>query len=51
MLPIPNCYERDCKHFIGVKWKGEEEATEVNYCAAYPSTSVTSTGSAQHLQL
>jgi hypothetical protein len=36
MLIEPNCYKRQCKHYQGIKWLGEEESTEVNYCPAFP---------------
>jgi len=36
MLIEPTCYTRKCKHYLGVKWFGEEESTEDNYCSAFP---------------
>lgn len=37
MLPTPNCYKRECKHFQGVKKdKPGDEATEFYYCPAFP---------------
>jgi hypothetical protein len=36
MLAEPKCYTRRCKHFLGVKWYGDEESTENNYCEAFP---------------
>ena len=36
MLAEPNCYTRNCKHYLGVRWLGDEESTEVNYCEAFP---------------
>jgi hypothetical protein len=36
MLAEPKCYTRRCKHFLGVKWYGDEESTENNYCTAFP---------------
>ena len=37
MLMIPKCYERGCVHFLGVTLLGQEETTEVPYCAAFPT--------------
>jgi hypothetical protein len=36
MLAEPRCYTRQCKHYKGVKWFGDEESTENNYCSAFP---------------
>jgi len=36
MLPEPNCHKRKCRHYLGVKWFGDTEASEDNYCEAFP---------------
>ena len=36
MVRPPACYERDCRHLIGVRWVGRTEATERNVCVAFP---------------
>ena len=36
-LDTPNCWKCKCKWFIGVKWLGDEEFTETNYCTAFPN--------------
>lgn len=36
MINIPECYERNCKHLIGVKQSDNTEMTEVNVCKAFP---------------
>ena len=36
MLAEPNCWKRNCKHFGGVKWLGDDESSEVVYCEAFP---------------
>jgi len=36
MLAEPKCFERKCKYFIGVKWLGDEEISEVCICEAFP---------------
>jgi len=36
MLAEPNCFTRRCKHFLGIKWFGDEESTENNFCTAFP---------------
>ena len=36
MLMEPKCYTRKCRHFVGVKWLGEEESSEVVVCEAFP---------------
>ena len=36
MLLEPNCSTRKCRHYQGVKWLGDEESSEVNYCEAFP---------------
>ena len=35
MLATPNCYERRCKHFLGVGGDGPE-IMEYLYCLAFP---------------
>ena len=35
-LELPNCRARGCAHWIGIRKKGEDEATERPCCAAYP---------------
>lgn len=35
-MMTPRCWERHCKHFLGVKNDSEEEAGERNYCEAFP---------------
>ena len=34
MLNQPNCFSRDCKHYLGIKNNGDE-TTERNYCKAF----------------
>jgi len=36
MIQEPRCYERRCKHFIGVKQDRENEETERVVCSAFP---------------
>ena len=36
MLAEPTCWTRKCKHYLGVKWFGQEESSENNYCLAFP---------------
>ena len=36
MLEEPKCSKRNCKHLEGVEWLGEEEATEIITCVAFP---------------
>jgi hypothetical protein len=36
MLDEPNCWARNCKHYLGVLQPDGTEMTEVNYCKAYP---------------
>jgi len=36
MLPAPNCYKRKCRHYLGIRWFGNTEASENNYCEAFP---------------
>jgi hypothetical protein len=36
MIDEPRCSERNCKHFLGVLQKSEEEVGERPYCAAFP---------------
>ena len=36
MLTEPTCYTRKCKHYLGVKWYGDEESSENNICKAFP---------------
>jgi len=35
MIKEPNCFKRECKHFIGVK--GENEAEQRVTCKAFPN--------------
>lgn len=37
MLAEPKCYTRKCKHYEGVKWFGDEEISENNFCPAFPN--------------
>ena len=36
MLMTPRCYDRKCKHLIGVKQDDGDEETERNVCEAFP---------------
>ena len=36
MLAEPQCYKRDCKHFIGVKKSDGTEMSERVVCKAFP---------------
>ena len=36
MLGIPKCFERNCKHFLGVRQPDGTEQTEFVYCLAFP---------------
>jgi len=36
MLAEPACHKRKCKNFIGVKWFGDQESSENNFCKAFP---------------
>ena len=36
MIAEPNCNKRKCRHFEGIKWFGEQESSENNYCEAFP---------------
>ena len=36
MLAEPTCHARHCKHFLGVRYLGEFEDSEVVYCSAFP---------------
>lgn len=36
MLEEPTLSKLNCKHYIGFKWFGNEEATENNFCSAFP---------------
>ena len=36
MIATPKCWDRKCKHFIGVKQDNEEETTERVVCKAFP---------------
>ena len=36
MLLTPNCFERKCKHFIGVDQPDDTELTERVVCLAFP---------------
>lgn len=35
-LPPSRCFERRCKHFLGVVWLGEDESSEEAHCRAFP---------------
>lgn len=35
MLVEPNCHKCQCRHYQGVRWLGDEESSEVNYCLAF----------------
>jgi hypothetical protein len=36
-LAKPNCFDRECKHFLGVATKeNEEEENQILNCAAFP---------------
>lgn len=35
MLLEPNCWKRNCKHYLGVIQPDGTELTEVNYCKAF----------------
>ena len=37
MLPVPACFLRNCKHYIGVDQPDGTEMTERNVCSAYPN--------------
>ena len=36
MIREPNCFKRQCIHFLGVVSDGEEELNERPVCAAFP---------------
>jgi len=36
MLVEPKCFERDCKHYLGIIQPDDTEMTETNYCEAFP---------------
>jgi len=36
MLMEPKCYERECKHFLGVRQTDDTEESEFVYCKAFP---------------
>ena len=36
MIETPTCFTRNCKFYLGVKQNNEDEATERNYCKAFP---------------
>ena len=36
MLAVPRCFERGCKHYLGVIQPDGTEGTETNHCKAYP---------------
>ena len=36
MIARPRCVERKCIHYLGVRWLGNEESTEVPHCKAFP---------------
>ncbi len=35
MLGVPKCWDRKCKHFLGVLQPDGTEESEVNYCKAF----------------
>ena len=36
MIDEPNCSKRNCRYFLGVKWLGDTEVSEVVHCQAFP---------------
>lgn len=38
MLLTPNCFKRECKHYIGVIQPDGTELTETNICKAFPKS-------------
>ena len=34
-LPPSRCFERRCKHYLGVVWLGEDESSEEVHCEAF----------------
>lgn len=36
MLAEPRCFIRNCVHYRGATWFGDEEETENNFCNAFP---------------
>jgi hypothetical protein len=36
MIEVPRCYQRECKHLIGVKQDRMQESTERVVCVAFP---------------
>jgi len=36
MLEEPRCSKRNCRHFEGARWLGDDEPTEVVVCRAFP---------------
>jgi len=36
MLAVPECWNRECIHLIGVKQDNEDELTERHVCKAFP---------------
>lgn len=36
MLQVPNCFNRGCKHYLGVTQPDGTERTERSICRAYP---------------
>jgi len=36
MIGESNCSMRKCVYFKGIKWFGEQESSEDNYCEAFP---------------
>lgn len=36
MLAEPRCRIRNCIHYRGITWLGNEESSEVNFCNAFP---------------
>jgi len=37
MIAPPNCFKRECKHYLGVSQPDGTELTEVVVCEAYPN--------------
>jgi len=36
MMIEPECFNRKCKHYQGVKQLDENEGSQINVCAAFP---------------
>ena len=36
MIETPNCWTRECKHYLGVRQPDNTEMSEMVYCLAYP---------------